>query len=122
MPESPIQTLAWSDLPTDAPMPLITRQRIVGEHMMISRVQLSKGFSVPSHHHANEQFAVVLSGKIRFDIGPVDHPDSQTTTLGPGEVLVVPPNAPHSATALEDTLILDIFSPPSESTGVDAQN
>ena len=47
-------------------MDLITRQRIIGEHMMISRVHLEKGFTVPSHNHANEQFAVVLSGSIRF--------------------------------------------------------
>ena len=122
MPESPIQTLAWSDLPTDRPMDLIERQRIIGEHMMISRVHLSKGFSVPTHNHQNEQFAVVLSGKIRFDIGPSDDPASESTTLGAGQVLVIPPNAPHSATAIEDTLILDIFSPPSEQTGVDAQS
>jgi quercetin dioxygenase-like cupin family protein len=29
-----------------------------------------------------------------------------------GEVLTIPPNLPHSALALEDTLVLDIFSPP----------
>ena len=86
---------------------------------MISRVLLEKGFKVPSHNHENEQFAVILSGKIRFDIGPSDNPTIESTTLGPGQVLVIPPNAPHAATALEDTLILDIFSPPSEMTGVD---
>jgi unsaturated pyranuronate lyase len=118
---TPIQTLTWSDLPTDTPMPLITRQRIVGEHMMISRVHLTKGFQVPTHHHENEQFAVIISGKIRFDIGPSDNPTAESTTLGPGQVLVIPPNQPHAATALEDTLVLDIFSPPSESTGVDSK-
>ena len=100
-------------------MELIARQQIIGEHVMISRVHLSSGCHVPAHHHANEQFAVVLSGKIRFDIGPAGNPASESTTLGPGQVLVIPPNAPHAATALEDTLILDIFSPPSQSTGID---
>ena len=111
--------VTWSKLPTDAPMDLITRQRIIGEHMMISRVHLEKGFTVPSHNHANEQFAVVLSGSVRFDLSDAKNSTSESVTLGPGQVLVVPPNAPHAATALEDTLILDIFSPPSETTGID---
>jgi unsaturated pyranuronate lyase len=113
------QAITWTQLETDYPMDLIARQRIVGEHMMISRVLLSKGFAVPTHNHENEQFAVVLSGKIRFDIGPTENPTAESTTLGPGEFLVIPPNAPHAAVALEDTLILDIFSPPSKTTGVD---
>ena len=113
--------LAWSDIETDHPMPLIARQRIVGENMMVSRVHLSAGFTVPTHQHENEQFAVVISGKIRFDLGGADNPGAVSETLGPGEILVIPPNAPHSATAIEDTLILDIFSPPSETTGVDAK-
>jgi len=111
--------VSWTDLPTDRPMDLIARQRIVGGHMMISRVLLSAGFSVPTHRHANEQFAVIVLGKVRFDLGPESDPASESVTLGPGEVLVVPPNAPHGATAIEDTLVLDVFSPPSESTGVD---
>jgi len=28
-------------------------------------------------------------------------------------------NAPHGDEAIEDTLILDLFSPPSETTGID---
>lgn len=31
-----------------------------------------------------------------------------------GEVLVIPPHVPHSALALEDTIDLDVFSPPRE--------
>ena len=29
-----------------------------------------------------------------------------------GEVLTIPPNLPHSAEALEDTLDVDVFNPP----------
>jgi len=36
-----------------------------------------------------------------------------------GEILHLPSFVPHSAEALEDTLVLDIFSPPSEKTGID---
>ena len=60
---------AWSEQPIDRPMPLIDRKRIIGEQMMISQVTLHRGFKVATHSHANEQFAVVLSGRIRFGIG-----------------------------------------------------
>ena len=109
----------WSDMPTDRPMPLIERQRIIGDKAMLSRVTLAKGFSVETHRHANEQFAVVLSGKIRFRIGEPDDPHAREVTLTSGEVLHLPSDVPHSADALEDTVVLDIFSPPSATTGVD---
>ncbi|MFI4891870.1 MAG: hypothetical protein ACIAQ0_00340 [Phycisphaerales bacterium JB058] len=36
-----------------------------------------------------------------------------------GQAIVLPPNVPHGAEALEETIILDLFSPPSEKTGID---
>ncbi|MGD9693402.1 MAG: cupin domain-containing protein [Phycisphaerales bacterium] len=109
----------WSDMPTDRPMPLIERQRIIGDKAMLSRVMLAKGFSVETHRHANEQFAVVLSGKIRFRIGEPGDANARVVTLTGGETLHLPSDVPHSADALEDTVVLDIFSPPSATTGVD---
>lgn len=97
-------------------MPRIERRRILGERMMISRVHLSEGFFVPSHRHENEQFAVVLSGAVKFI---VDEPPREVIARA-GEVLHLPRNVPHSALALEDSVLLDLFSPVSEKTGVDA--
>ena len=36
-----------------------------------------------------------------------------------GEVLHLPSNVPHSAFALEDSTVIDVFSPISEKTGLD---
>lgn len=110
----------WSDRPTDRPLPLLERHRIIGTQAMISRVLLHKGCVVSSHSHANEQFGIVLSGRIRFGLGAEGAASHHYQTLGPDEVIHLPSNFPHSAEALEDTLILDIFSPPSEKTGIDA--
>ena len=110
----------WSELAADQPMPLIDRQRIIGEQMMISRVVLHKGFRVATHSHANEQFAIVLSGRVTFGIGAEGSPERYETTLTGGQVIHLPANVPHSAAAIEETLILDLFSPPSATTGVDA--
>jgi quercetin dioxygenase-like cupin family protein len=109
----------WADLKPDTPMALLERRRIIGEQAMLSRVLLKKGCSVPTHHHENEQFACVMSGRIRFGLGAVGSPQRREVTLTAGEVVHFPSNVPHSADALEDTLVLDIFSPPSETTGID---
>lgn len=109
----------WDDLPADAPMPLLERRRIIGENAMISHVTLRKGFTIRSHSHHNEQITVVLEGCLRLGVGEPDTPEHRLIVARPGEVVVLPSNFPHSAEALEDTLVLDVFSPPSETTGVD---
>ncbi|MHC5113990.1 MAG: cupin domain-containing protein [Planctomycetota bacterium] len=110
----------WDDLDSDRPMELLSRRRITGVHAMLSEIHLDQGCHVPTHAHENEQFACVISGRMRFGLGAEDGPDRREVTLGPGEVLHVPPLVPHSADALEDSVVLDVFSPPSEKTGVDA--
>lgn len=109
----------WGELETDRPMALIERQRIVADKTMISRIVLYAGCVVPTHDHENEQIACVLSGRVRFGIGADDAPDHREETLGAGEVLVLPSGVPHSAEALEDSVVLDVFTPPSATTGVD---
>jgi hypothetical protein len=39
--------------------------------------------------------------------------------LEAGQTMAIPPFAPYCATALERTVVLDLFSPPSERTGLD---
>jgi len=109
----------WTDLPADSPMALLERRRIVGQNAMVAQVSLQKGCKVPAHRHENEQFACVLSGRIRFGLGDEGSPEHERITLEGGGVLYLPPNVLHSAEALEDAVVLDVFSPPSETTGID---
>ena len=109
----------WSDLPQDTPMELLSRKRIIGEQMMISQVNLRKGCCVPTHSHANEQFACIMSGELRFGIGEEGSAARYEVCVKAGGVLHLPANVPHSAEALEDTLVIDLFSPPSATTGID---
>lgn len=122
----PITTTAvryrWSELPKDQPMALLERRRVVGQQAMISHVFLKKGCFVPTHAHFNEQFACILSGRLHFVLGDENTSSREEWTLAAGEVLHLPANVPHSAEALEDTVVLDIFSPPSERTGIDRKN
>lgn len=109
----------WDDLPVDAPMPLLERRRLIGENAMISHISLRKGFSIESHAHTNEQITVVLEGCIRFGVGEPGSEEFRHIVARPGETVLLPPNCPHGAEALEDTVVLDIFSPPSSETGID---
>lgn len=110
----------WDDLPEDRPAERLVRRRIIGEKMMISEVRLRAGCRVPTHAHENEQFACVISGRLRFGIGAEGSSDRHEITLEGGEVMHLPSMVPHSAEAEEDTVVLDLFAPPSEKTGVDA--
>ena len=104
---------SWHDLTLDAPMPLLERRRIVGSEAMISHVTLRRGCDVPVHAHANEQFSCVVSGRVRFQLQ-----DGQRE-LAAGDVIWLPSHAPHGAFAIEESVVLDVFAPPSTVTGID---
>ena len=79
-----------------------------GDKLMLVQVRLSKGTVVPRHQHPNEQVTYVLSGHMRFKM------NDQSAELQAGETIHFPSNVPHEAHALEDSLVLDTFSPPRE--------
>jgi quercetin dioxygenase-like cupin family protein len=85
------------------------RRLVTGDRVMLAHVYLKKGCVVPMHHHDNEQITYILEGALKFVIG---EDRSQEIVVRAGEVLHLPSNLPHEATALEDTLDVDIFSPP----------
>ena len=84
------------------------RTLVAGERMMQIVVALDGGANVPEHRHPHEQIAHVLRGRLRLTLAGVAH------DLAPGESLYIPSNTPHSAEALEETLVIDTFSPPRE--------
>jgi len=79
---------------------------------MLAQVYLDRGAIVPWHSHENEQLTWILSGALRFLIGEEGSDDVQDIVVSAGEVLYIPSDVPHRAEALEDTVDVDIFSPP----------
>jgi quercetin dioxygenase-like cupin family protein len=77
---------------------------------MLAQVYLEKGAIVPRHSHDNEQLTYVLEGTLRLWLGEADA--EQMFDVHAGEVLHIPPRVPHRAEALENTLDVDVFSPP----------
>lgn len=106
---SPTPHIAWDDLPWEKVTDTISRRLVTSERMMLAQVFLKKGAVVPRHHHENEQLTYILEGALRFHIGEAP---GREVVVSAGEVLVIPANVPHQAEALEDTLDVDIFSPP----------
>ncbi|RZU35467.1 cupin domain-containing protein [Edaphobacter modestus] len=96
----------WKDVEVEELSPLIGRQFVVGKDVMVARVLLKKGANVPLHHHHNEQITYILEGALEFLIA------GERIVVRAGEVLCIPPNVPHEANALEDTVDVDIFNPP----------
>jgi len=111
MTDKKVQRIKWEEMPKEKLNDRIDRRIITGEKVMLTHVYLKKGAVVPMHAHANEQITYILEGKIKFWI---ENEDADPIILGPGEVLTLPSNLPHSAEALEDTLDVDIFAPPRE--------
>jgi quercetin dioxygenase-like cupin family protein len=109
----------WDRIPEEPLKGTITRRLITGDRIMLAHVYLKKGDDVPRHSHDNEQLTYILQGALQFWIGANDE---REMTVRAGEVLVIPSNVPHRALALEDTLDVDVFSPPRQDwlAGTDA--
>ena len=99
----------WEEMPKETVTAALDRRLITGERIMLAHVYLKKGAVVPRHSHENEQITYILSGALRFWIGA---DEAQVIDVRAGEVLCIPAHVPHKAEALEDTLDVDIFSPP----------
>lgn len=104
-----VRHLRWDDMEKERLNARMTRRMISGERAMIAHVYLDRGAVVPMHSHENEQLTYVISGALRFWIRDED---SEPIDVRAGEVLVLPSRVPHKAVALEDTLDVDIFTPP----------
>ena len=98
--------IAWKDVEVEHLGPLIERQFITGESLMFARILIKKGMVVPEHSHLNEQLTYVVEGALKFWI------DGKELIVRAGEMLCIPPHMPHKAEALEDTIDMDIFTPP----------
>jgi quercetin dioxygenase-like cupin family protein len=101
-----LKHIPWSSVPLEDLNPLIQRHFVVGQDIMVARVLIKKGGIVPEHSHHNEQVTYILEGALKFWI------DGKEIVVNAGEVLTIPPNMPHRAEALVDTVDLDVFNPP----------
>ena len=73
--------------------------------LTIARLNIQKGGVVAEHNHVHEQIATVEKGALKFFI------DGGEQMVKAGESLAIPSNVPHGVEAMEDTVVVDVFSP-----------
>lgn len=87
--------------------PGVVRRVFSGEKATLAFTTLDPGHQPNPHSHSHEQIVYILSGRARFVVG------DEEATLGPGEMLVVPPGVQHWAETIGDEPVVDlsVFSP-----------
>jgi quercetin dioxygenase-like cupin family protein len=106
----------WGKVEIEQLNPLLERQVVHGGRLTLARIHLRKGCIVPEHAHEPEQLSWLKEGRLRFELA------GKELILETGDVLDIPSNVPHRVEALEDSFVIDIFSPAREDwrTGDDA--
>ena len=107
--KSEVSFYRWDSMKKERVSDMLERRLITGDRMMLAHVYLKKGCIVPKHAHENEQLTYILEGALKFRIG---EDGAEEIIVSAGEVLLIPSNIPHMAEALEETLDVDVFSPP----------
>jgi len=95
----------WTDMPAEAVTESIARRYLTGDRVTVARFELKKGGVVPRHSHANEQVSCVLSGALTFRFA------DREVVAHAGDVVQIPGGVAHEVTVVEDTVVLDVFSP-----------
>lgn len=95
---------------TDAPVvdaaPGVTRQVLAHEaELMLVKVTFAKDAVGSVHAHPHRQVTYVASGRFETTIG-----DSRQTLVA-GDSFFAPPDVPHGVVALEDGVLIDVFTP-----------
>lgn len=100
--------IKWKDIPYEKVNDHFRRKIAWDGKVMIGLTEVDKGYEVPAHSHDNEQVTWVMRGTWRFEL------EGKSLEVGPGEMIFIPANVVHKATAVEKLVAYDIFTPPRE--------
>lgn len=106
MSETGVVYAATNGSNSNTPEPGMVRQVLAyNPHLMLVRHQLQKGWAGVRHSHPHHQLVYVVSGAIRFEA------EGKSWDVRSGDSIVVNGGIEHRAAALEDTEVLDVFTP-----------
>lgn len=100
-----INHFSMDTLPWEKMADKVYRKYAYGSNTTVAYLKLYKGAFIPVHNHPNEQVTHILDGKVEVEM------QGRKYIVSKGDVLIIPPNVPHSFIALENTLDMDVFSP-----------
>ncbi|MEJ2666881.1 MAG: cupin domain-containing protein [Deinococcales bacterium] len=84
---------------------IVMQNLVHGANTNMVRFRLAAGSSLPLHSHPHEQTGVLLEGAMRFSIA------GDVSSVGPGDSWCIPGGVEHSLQVLEDSVVIEIFSP-----------
>ena len=105
-------TFKYEDTHVFQPAPNMMRRQAYTDHLMMTVVDFvdGPGVTVPLHQHPHEQISYVAEGRVHFIIGAGD--DRTVDLVEAGDMVVVPPEAPHTVEVLtESARLVDCFYP-----------
>jgi len=80
----------------------------VGEKTHLTEFRLAKGSKIPKHTHPHEQTGYLVSGRMRFTIG------EKTFESEAGDGWTIAGNLARLVDVLEDSTVIEVFSPARE--------
>ena len=93
--------------PVEALAGILRRTLVHNEQAMLCHFELKKGSKIPRHTHQPCQIGYVISGCVRFS--SARQPDGFVTRAG--DAYVFDPSEEHGAEAMEDSSLIEVFSP-----------
>ncbi len=76
-----------------------------GKNTLMAQFLMTKGADLPAHSHPHEQTGYLISGKLELMI------DKKCHQVEPGDTWCIGGDIPHSAHVLEDSVVVEVFSP-----------
>jgi quercetin dioxygenase-like cupin family protein len=82
------------------------RQLSKGERIQVFLLEMKGGRAAPPHAHVNEQASYVVKGRFETTVG------DEKGMMTEGCSVRIPSNVTHSGYIFEDTILIDVYSPP----------
>ncbi len=97
---------SFSELPFNPLNEKVSSRFMAGEHLMYVEHRAKKGHIAVNDQHVNEQLSLIVSGSLRVATG------GKVYLLKPGDAILIPSNVVHTVEVLEDSVVIEVFSPP----------
>lgn len=78
---------------------------VYGDKTLMVEVHFEKGAHLPLHSHPHEQTGFLISGQMEFQVEGEKH------IAKPGDSWNIAGDVEHSATGLEQSVVIEVFSP-----------
>lgn len=78
---------------------------VYGQQTLLTEVRMDQGAVIPPHRHPHEQTGYLVSGQLEFLV------EGKPIVANPGDSWNIPGNTEHGATAVVDTVVIEVFSP-----------